>query len=80
MDENKKHDEIKSELKSTLVALIQFHKEKCEDLECNLRLTAFLEIFSRLDIELTSEELGIVLPKRFSKETTTTRYKYVDAK
>ncbi len=58
----------KDEIKNVLLDLIQFHKVKCEDPECNIKVTTLLEIFNKLDIELTSEELNIVIPNRFSKE------------
>lgn len=58
----------KGEIKNVLLDLIQFHKEGCKDPECNIRLTPLLEIFNKLDIELSLEELQIVIPKRFSEE------------
>jgi len=58
----------KDEIKNILLDLIQFHKEECKDPECGIKLTPLLKIFDKLDIELTSEELKIVIPNRFTKE------------
>jgi hypothetical protein len=58
----------KGEMKTILLDLIQFHKQKCEDEECPIKLTPLLDIFTKLDIELTVEELKIVIPSRFDKE------------
>lgn len=60
----------KDEIKKVLIDLIRFHKEGCKDPECNIRLTPLLEIFDKLDIELSSEEFTMVIPSRFSKTCT----------
>ena len=58
---NKNEELIKQRIKHNLISLAVFHKERCNESDCDIQLFSLREIFERLGIELTKEEIEILM-------------------
>lgn len=58
---NKNEELIKQWIKHNLISLATFHKERCDEIDCNIQLSSLHEVFERLNIELTTEEIELLM-------------------
>lgn len=48
-------------IKNNLLALAKYHKDRCDDQNCQIQLCAIQEVMTKLGIKLTLKERGILI-------------------